>query len=265
MTRAAWGVLMVGIALGTAYDLGLHPPTREVLQADLHVHTLGGDGTLTPPALLLEARARGLDVIAVTNHNQIALAQATQILARATGGPLVLVGEEITAPAWHLVAVGLRETVDWRQPLPAAIAAVHAQGGVAILAHPTAKFWPVVTDDVLRALDGVEAVHPRGLAQPRLGVDMAAFARRARHISSRIALVGSSDDHGLGYLGTVRTHVRATARTEEAVLAALREGRTVPERADRRSADPPLRRVAGLLGWLGLAGVLLAARACPPA
>ena len=40
------------------------------------------------------------------------------------GGPAVLVGEEITAPRWHLIGVGLRETVAWRQPLEAAIAAV---------------------------------------------------------------------------------------------------------------------------------------------
>ena len=43
----------------------------QVLSADLHVHSFPGDGALPPWALASEARRRGLDIIALTNHNQM--------------------------------------------------------------------------------------------------------------------------------------------------------------------------------------------------
>ncbi len=39
--------------------------------ADLHIHTTASDGTLTPRELLEEAKAQGLSVIAVTDHDTV--------------------------------------------------------------------------------------------------------------------------------------------------------------------------------------------------
>jgi predicted metal-dependent phosphoesterase TrpH len=39
--------------------------------ADLHVHTTASDGVLTLPELVSGARARGIDVVAVTDHDRI--------------------------------------------------------------------------------------------------------------------------------------------------------------------------------------------------
>ena len=75
------------------------------------------------------------------------------------GGPTVLVGEEITARRWHLIGVGIRDTVSWRQPLEAAIDAVHAQGGVAILAHPVDIYRSALNDAARTTLDGTEVRH----------------------------------------------------------------------------------------------------------
>jgi len=44
---------------------------ERILAVDFHVHAQPGDGALLPWDLAREARRRGLDAIAITNHNQM--------------------------------------------------------------------------------------------------------------------------------------------------------------------------------------------------
>ena len=277
MMRLGAVLLVLGMAGGAALDLApAAPPTTaagwRIVQADFHVHSFFGDGTLSPIHLLLEARRRGLDAIALTNHNQTLVARATRALSRAMGGPTVLVGEEITARRWHLIGVGIRDTVSWRQPLEAAIDAVHAQGGVAILAHPVDIYRSALNDAARTTLDGTEVRHALLDLSPRRKQELEeVFAQvRARHPGA--APIGSSDDHGGGGLGEPRTYVFAYDASEEAIVEAIRAGRTVAVWHGEPYGDPALvsllpapgtpparsamRTAVGLLGWAGVAGLV---------
>ena len=65
---------------------------------DLHLHTTASDGTLSPSALVLQARDAGLSVFSVTDHDTTAgLAEARD--AAATAGLEFVPGIEITAVA----------------------------------------------------------------------------------------------------------------------------------------------------------------------
>jgi hypothetical protein len=53
-------------------------------KADLHIHTTYSyDGTTTVPAVLEQARRSGLDVIAITDHDEIEGALHAQGIGRA--------------------------------------------------------------------------------------------------------------------------------------------------------------------------------------
>ena len=77
------------------------------LAADLHVHTALSPcaaDEMTPPAIVAAARARGLEVIAVCDHNAAGNAAAVEEAARGRIG--VVAGMEImTAEEVHLVAL----------------------------------------------------------------------------------------------------------------------------------------------------------------
>ena len=222
-------LLAAGLTLGSVSDRGAPEPDRHatpvVLTADFHVHAFPGDGMLPVWELRREAARRGVDVIAITNHNHSIAARLP------TGGserlPLVIPGQEITTPGFHLVAVGVREMVDWRLPLREAIAAVHAQGGVAIAAHPVPDSWRVRDEDALRALDGTEAVHALGETYSRGRYQLREFYRLVRGLNPRAAAIGSSDFHGNAPIGRCRTHVIVDEVSEAGVLDAIRRGRTV--------------------------------------
>lgn len=65
---------------------------------DLHLHTTASDGALSPSELVLEARAAGLSIISITDHDTTAGYDAARAAARDAGVELVP-GIEISAVA----------------------------------------------------------------------------------------------------------------------------------------------------------------------
>ncbi len=228
---AAGALFALGLAVGTALDVPRTlPPLAigeyQVIEADFHVHAFFGDGWLAPWDLVLEARRRNLHAFAITNHNQVFAGRVGRWFSRRVGGPMVLVGEEITSPRYHIAAVGLTTTVAWRQTAAAAIEAVHRQGGVAIAAHPTAPYGEGFDDAALATLDGAEAAHPAMFLPKRAG-EMREFWTHAAARGAHLTAIGSSDFHALSGFGLCRTFVFVREISEAGILTALREGHTV--------------------------------------
>ena len=117
---------------------------------------------------------------------------------------------------------------------PRAIDEVHAQGGIAIAAHPTRDYSGGWDDEAIARLDGVEAAHPALAEGDDVERDFAGFVERARALNPGIAAIGSSDFHVHDRLGRCRTYVFAHERSAAAVIEAVRAGRTVAESADGR-------------------------------
>ena len=175
-----------------------------VLAADFHVHAFVGDGGVPPWELGREARRRGLDVIVVSNHNQLLAARLARLGARLYGSEqnaLIIPAEELTAPRFHMIAAGITRTIDWRLPAAQAIAAIHEQGGVAIAAHPGRQFWPAYDKDA-RTDRGTEAAHPAARRFAAAGRELREFFQRSAEINRSLAAIGSSDFHFGGTLGS---------------------------------------------------------------
>jgi predicted metal-dependent phosphoesterase TrpH len=231
LRRLALIVLLSGLALGTLVDT---TPTRapitvagyQVLSGDFHVHAFVGDGAIAPWMMQRQAARVGLDVIAITNHNQTLAGRLGRWAARRSSGPLVVVGEEITGRDFHLIAVGIERPVNWDQPVRAAIADVHAQGGVAIAAHPMQGFAEGYDDAALASLDGLEAAHPNSLA-PIIAPQFEEFYHRTLARNPEVAAIGSSDFHTAAHMGGCRTYLLVRERSEAGVIDAIRDGRTV--------------------------------------
>ncbi len=228
-------LIAVSVVAGTALD---QRPAREpsfrggyrVLESDFHAHTRFSDGFLSPFDLVIQAERRGLDVLAITEHNVVFPGQLGRWFANATGGPTILVGEEITTRLYHLHGVGLRERVDASLPLADVLAAIHRQGGVAIAAHPVGRFRGAF-DAQLDHIDATEVMHPLAYGDRTGGgwrwPEMRDFYLDALAGGHRLTAIGSSDYHFFSTLGICRTLVFARDTSEEAVMDALRAGRTV--------------------------------------
>jgi len=254
--RLTAGLLFAGaLVTGSATDGRRSSPSLvlggyHVLAADFHVHMFPlGWSTLSPWDTVIEARHQGLDVIAMVPHNLVWPGKVGRWFSSLISGPIVITGEEITAPDYHLLAVGVDESISSRLPIIGAIEAVHGQGGVAIAAHPYENSWATF-NTALGELDATEVVRPEAQNTPRMAAQLREFYTRARSAARPITAVGDSDYHGTGPMGYSRTYVFAREKTVKGVLDALRDGRTVVYDRDLVFGDPRMIQLAAAAGGL---------------
>ncbi len=106
--------------------------------ADLHIHTIYSyDGTAPLTSVLAQAKKIGLDVIAITDHDEITGALKALELAPHYGVEIIP-GVEITTAEGDLLALNVTEKIERDQPLMDTVLQVGAIGGFCIAPHPMA-------------------------------------------------------------------------------------------------------------------------------
>lgn len=105
----------------------------DLWRVELHCHTHFSPDSLTrPQAIVAACRRRGIDRIAITDHNTIAGALAVQQLAP----ELVIVGEEVMTLSGEIIAYFVSQEVPKGLPLTEAIAQLRAQNALISIPHP---------------------------------------------------------------------------------------------------------------------------------
>lgn len=103
------------------------------LTCDLHTHTAYSPDSLTSlETFLAVCQRRGLDRVAVTDHNTITGA----LQLKEIDPERIIVGEEIATTQGELIAYFLTQAIPPKLPPRETIARVHAQGGVVGVPHP---------------------------------------------------------------------------------------------------------------------------------
>jgi hypothetical protein len=106
--------------------------------ADLHIHSIYSyDGTASVPAILKRARQVGLDVIAITDHDEIKGALTALELANRFGVEVVP-GIEITTAEGDLLALNITQKIAPGLSLVETVLQVGEAGGFCIVPHPMA-------------------------------------------------------------------------------------------------------------------------------
>lgn len=192
-------------------DLSALPQHPRRGLADVHMHTNYSDGTGSVEEVLDFAQQHTrLDVIAVTDHDTIEGAlRARDLAAHGDYRFEVIVGEEISTREGHLLALFLEKPIAPDQSIERSIEQVHAQGGLAIVAHPFNRvFRHSVQRSVMNRLlrqpelhpDGIETLNGSfaGIGSSRLAM---ALARSVYHWAE----TGGSDAHTPTAVGCART------------------------------------------------------------
>ncbi len=206
--------------------------TPEFGRADLHMHTKASDGLPTIRELLDYVAHKGhLDVISITDHDRVDA--AAWAYERRREYPFEIIpGIEVTSDAGHILGLWVTKPVAKGMSLQDTVAAIHAQGGLAILAHPyhvhigdvgrNAPRYTLRPEVLLEAkLDALE-VFNAGIVLPGSNICARILAHRAG-----IATIGGSDAHTLGAIGCGLT--RFSGRTAEDLRSAIISGKTIAE------------------------------------
>lgn len=190
---------------------------------DFHTHTVHSDGTLSVDELAARAASCGLDFVAVTDHNTVS--HHAVLPASAARHAIGLIpGQEVTTHRGHANCIGAMPWIDFRQRPSAWLETAFDAAGVMSVNHPVDGdcSWQHQLSIVPLALELWHASWFRDLASTAPWAFLNRWGRE-------IIPLGGSDFHtpDEGYQpGTPTTWVLAAEPTPEALVEAVRAGRT---------------------------------------
>ena len=127
------------------------------MRVDLHIHSLSSrDCLMSLDTIIRTVQKRGLDAIALTDHNTIAGALALAAIAPFP----VIIGEEIKTTRGEITGLFLQDEIPSGQTPQETIEAIREQGGVVYIPHPLDRLRqsPLKRDALYALLDQVDAL-----------------------------------------------------------------------------------------------------------
>lgn len=194
------------------------------IKLDLHIHSAASaDGRMSLDEILCRCREEGLQGAAVCDHDRVMEEE------RADTDFLWIPGVEVSTEYGHLLGLFVSSPIP-AGDLATAVEAIHAAGGVAVLAHPFARRREGdALVPILPMLDGIEVYNSRAMRKnPRANAMAEAFA--AAHGLSAFA---GSDAHVPEEVGMACVTLEVEELSARAVKTALLAGKV--EIAGRRS------------------------------
>jgi hypothetical protein len=221
-------------------------------RGDLHMHTAHSDGSCKslrgakvpcPVFVIVDAAVRkGLDFIAITDHNTTSQNDAMRELQPYFDSLLMIPGREMTTFHGHANLFGTAEPLDFRvgsrevPDINTLLRHANQLGGLVSLNHPNSPTgevcmgcgWdpsPAADSSLVQAVEAVNSGSEEG---PYAGLS---FWERQLNRGLRLTGIGGSDNHTaqqpldeVGAVGSPTTVVNATELSTPAILQAIRAG-----------------------------------------
>lgn len=170
-----------------------------MVKIDMHVHTWysRGDGLGSPKDMLRAAQARGLDAIAITDHDTMEGYED----ALSVDSPLsVIRGCEVSSSDGHILAYGIESPVPKGMSAEDTICNIHDQGGFAVAAHPMDRRRRGVGDLAFSLpFDAIEARNGHNMSSNRHTEELC--------IKRMVPMTAGTDAHMAKEVGSCYTEV----------------------------------------------------------
>jgi hypothetical protein len=220
-------------------------------RGDLHMHTAHSDGScasqsgkIVPCPVFLtvqNAASRGLDFVAITDHNSLSHYQAMRELQPYFDHLLLIPGREMTTFWGHFNIFGVTDYIDYRavahdgRDVNGILRDVHSKGGIASVNHADSPggeicmgcAWEPPTDVDMGLFTGIEVINGG-----RIMLSSADFWDKQLGKGLKLTAIGGSDNHNgpsqpgtPAAIGWPTTVVEATELSVPAILEGIRNGR----------------------------------------
>jgi hypothetical protein len=115
---------------------------------DCHCHTIyskhwfwGFDSLNTPEEMIKAAIKKGLNGLAITDHNNVKGSLVAEKIAKKYKNFKIITGSEIKTKSGEITGLGIKENIPMLLSLDETIEKIHDLGGIAVAPHPFGKYF----------------------------------------------------------------------------------------------------------------------------
>src|SRR2546422_10618016 len=187
------------------------------LKLDLHVHTNRSNDAITSPKQLANiCRDRGLDGLAITDHNVLAVDSSDELV--------IISGIEISTRDEHVIGLGLSETVPRGLSADDTIRRINNLHGISIVPHPYDLLRSSVRPNTLEVRpDAIEVINSSSFLHSVTWKRARKFAEKQNY-----PMTAGSDSHIPKTIGRAYTEIECGSRDAGSILASIVSGSVSP-------------------------------------
>jgi predicted metal-dependent phosphoesterase TrpH len=183
------------------------------LKIDFHVHTCYScDSSITLKQVVSCARKKGLDGVAITDHNTVKGA-----LKLKTKDIIVIPGIEVSTSDGHLLGLNVAKPITKKLGIEETIEIIHDYGGIAVAPHPF-SFYKSPPSRSVSNYDAVEVMNASSIPFSILTHFSRQFAK-----DLDLPQMGGSDSHYAPEIGLAYTVVDSCSDVDE-IVSAIKKG-----------------------------------------
>jgi len=189
------------------------------LKIDLHVHTCySWDSATTLKEVVVYAKKRGLDGVAITDHDSV---KGALKLAKKRNF-LIIPGIEVSTKRGHVLALNVTIPIPPKLSPFETIQTIHDVGGIAVAAHPTTVYKGGLRRQITSNFDAIEVINSSSFP-----FFLSTCLGRRLAVRLNLPQTAGSDSHYPSDIGTAYTLIDANSEVDE-VIQAIKRGATVP-------------------------------------
>jgi predicted metal-dependent phosphoesterase TrpH len=200
-----------------------------MLKLDLHLHSeYSGDGMGSPEEIIKILKKKGLDGMAITDHNNIE--GSLKAIKIAPKNFIVIPGIEISTSNGHIIALNVRETIQRELSVEETVDKILDLGGIPIVPHLYRNMSGINKDNLMKSRSKVSVIEVfNSCSVPQSNLKTAKLAKELK-----LGGTGGSDSHNPKYVGWGYTTIDTTDFNVDSIISDINkkktwgEGETLP-------------------------------------
>jgi len=192
-----------------------------MLKLDLHIHSeYSGDGLGSPKEIIKILQKKGLNGMAITDHNTVE--GALKAIKIAPKDFIVIPAIEISTLNGHMIALDVRETIPRELSIEETVDKIIEQGGTPIVPHLFRSMSGIKKENLRKIERRISAIEVfNACSVPQSNLKSAKFAKKYKFGGT-----GGSDSHIPEYVGNGYTTVDTTNQSVDSIITQINKKKT---------------------------------------
>ena len=192
-----------------------------MLKLDLHLHSkYSDDGMGSPREIIQLIKKKGLDGLAITDHNSIE--GSLKALKIAPKDFIVIPGIEVSTTDGHILGLNIKENISKSLSIEETVEKIIEIGGIPIVPHLFRNMSGIKDENLKKIHKKIPAIEVyNSCSLPKTNIKTAKIAKKYN-----LGGTGGSDSHDLLYAGYAYTIVDTTDKTIDSIISEITKKKT---------------------------------------